>query len=97
LSNEAELVVYRVAQEALTNTLRHAGARSAQLAVSEARDGSLVVSISDDGQGLNGYEPGAGIGGMRERALLVGASLELGTGNRGGAEVRLTIPRAARA
>jgi two-component system sensor histidine kinase UhpB len=92
LSEEAELVVYRVAQEALTNTLRHAEAHHAVLAVARGEDGSLVVSVTDDGRGLNGYHPGAGIAGMRERALLIGADLSVQSPARGGTEVRLTIP-----
>jgi two-component system sensor histidine kinase UhpB len=96
LTAEAELVVYRVAQEAITNTLRHAGAQQSTLSVSEAPDGSLVVSLTDDGVGLNGYLPGAGIAGMRERALLIGADLTVRSNPGGGTEVRLTVPAAAR-
>ena len=92
LSEEVELVVYRVAQEALTNTLRHAGADAATLTVRSADDGSLIVSVADDGRGLNGYRPGSGIAGMRERALLVGADLAVRSRPPGGTEVRLTIP-----
>jgi two-component system sensor histidine kinase UhpB len=96
LSSETELVVYRVAQEALTNALRHAGAQTATLTVSDGADGSLVIAVSDDGRGLNGYRPGAGIAGMRERALLVGADLSVQSKLGAGTEVRLTIPAATR-
>lgn len=92
LSPEAELVLYRVAQEALTNVLRHAaGATSIEL---ELRGPGEVVSlrVRDDGSGLNGARSGAGIEGMRERALLVSGSLRVGPGPRGGTEVALDLP-----
>jgi len=91
LGPEAELVLYRVAQEALTNVLRHAGATSIEL---ELRGPGEVVSlrVRDDGSGLNGARSGAGIEGMRERALLVSGSLRVGPGPRGGTEVALDLP-----
>jgi two-component system sensor histidine kinase UhpB len=95
LNEEAELVVYRVVQEALTNTLRHARARQAVMKIRHGSDDSLVVSVTDDGHGVNGYRPGAGITGMRERALLIGADLTVWSPSQGGTEVRLTIPASA--
>jgi two-component system sensor histidine kinase UhpB len=84
LGPEEELVVYRVAQEALTNVARHSAAGSAAL-VLHLRGEQLAVTVSDDGRGLNGNgEPGTGIRGMRERAALIGASLEVGAGPDGG-------------
>ncbi|HET6830666.1 MAG TPA: sensor histidine kinase [Solirubrobacterales bacterium] len=93
LSGERELVVYRVAQEALSNAGRHAGALRARLAVSE-RDGVLRLEVDDDGRGFPpGSEPGVGIKGMRERARLAGAALEIGPGPGGrGTRVRLELP-----
>jgi two-component system sensor histidine kinase UhpB len=95
LGHDEELVVYRVAQEALTNIARHSGADHAQLRLS-ARDGALVVTVSDDGRGiLAGGEPGTGIRGMRERAALIGASLELGANDNGrGCAVTLVVEAA---
>jgi two-component system, NarL family, sensor histidine kinase UhpB len=90
LPPEAELVVYRVAQEALTNALRHANASHAELAVSRAGD-RLTLCVSDDGDGIDGALPGAGIQGMRERALLVDGALTLLTRPAGGTEVRLDL------
>jgi two-component system, NarL family, sensor histidine kinase UhpB len=93
LSEQQELVVYRVAQEALTNVARHATAERAQLLLK--RDESYAVLIvRDDGCGL---EPGAsssshGIQGMRERAMLIGAELAIGPAPGRGTEVKLTIP-----
>ncbi|MDO8187288.1 histidine kinase [Conexibacter sp. JD483] len=102
LSEQAELVIYRVAQEALTNTLRHAGARSAELTLGPARTGdtgagALALTARDDGRGLGASAPGAGIQGMHERALLLGGSCSLTAvaADGGGTEVRLLLPRAA--
>jgi two-component system sensor histidine kinase UhpB len=55
----------------------------------------VTLQVGDDGCGIDGAEPGAGIQGMRERALLVEAKLAIGTGARGGTEVRLDVPRPA--
>lgn len=90
LSPQAELVIYRVAQEALANTLRHADARSAELALTAA-DGRVALVVRDDGRGLDGTVPGAGIQGMLERALLLDGTCELRTRPEGGTEVRLEI------
>jgi two-component system, NarL family, sensor histidine kinase UhpB len=91
LGEETELVVYRVAQESLTNAARHAGATHVDLTL--GRDGEAVeLRVRDDGIGLEGAEEGAGIQGMRERALLVGATLTIGAGPTGGTEVRLSLP-----
>ena len=93
LSPDVELVVYRVAQESLTNALRHSGARSVK--VSLAADAECVtLAVADDGTGLpTPLPPGtAGIAGMRERALLVGGMLSVASSAEMGTEVRLTIP-----
>ena len=92
LSADAELVVYRVAQEALTNVVRHSGAKRADLELRRSRHG-VLLTVGDDGSGMDGSSEGGGITGMRERALLVGASLDVGTSASGGAEVRLHVPR----
>ena len=90
LSADAELVIYRVAQEALTNVVRHADARRAQVTLRSAGD-LVVLEVSDDGRGLAGAGEGTGLRGMRERALLVGARLTLGPGEAGGTVVRLAV------
>jgi two-component system sensor histidine kinase UhpB len=88
LSPEAELVIYRVAQEALTNVVRHAGARHAELAL-VARRGTVRLEVSDDGGGLgDGAAQGSGIRGMRERAVLLGAELAIRSGRDG---TRITL------
>jgi two-component system, NarL family, sensor histidine kinase UhpB len=91
LSATAELVIYRVAQEALTNTLRHARASHAVMAL-RADAEEVVLSVIDDGRGLQGRPPGAGIQGMRERAMLAGARIDIRDRAEGGVEVRLALP-----
>jgi two-component system sensor histidine kinase UhpB len=91
---DAELVLYRVAQEALTNVARHAGARRAEVRL-ELSGGRPRLEIDDDGRGLprEGLE-GGGVHGMRERAVLIGATLRLGASPLGGARVTLELPPA---
>ena len=78
LTHEAELVVYRVAQESLTNIVRHANATRACLSLRAEADG-VVLTVRDDGTGFSpdDVEQG-GIRNMRERALLVGGELTIG-------------------
>lgn len=90
LSDEAELVLYRIAQEGLTNVARHADASHVELSLTAERD-TVVLRIVDDGRG-GPIREGAGIRGMRERALLIGAGLTLDVAAGGGIEVRLTVP-----
>jgi two-component system sensor histidine kinase UhpB len=90
LGQDGELVVYRVAQEALTNAVRHAEANSIRLDLSATPD-SVLLSVRDDGKGLNGAFPGNGVRGMRERALLVDATLAIEDADRG-TEVLLRVP-----
>ncbi len=93
LSDETELVVYRVAQESLTNALRHAEAGTATLALA-AESGVVTLTITDDGRGMPEQPPpvNAGIAGMRERALLVGGRLSIDSSAGEGTRVCLTVP-----
>ena len=93
LSEQQELVVYRVAQEALTNVARHAEAGKAELRL-ERDDGHAVLTVRDDGRGLGPTVDSSshGILGMRERAMLIGAEIAIGAPPGGGTEVKLTIP-----
>ncbi|MFJ2817968.1 sensor histidine kinase [Streptomyces sp. NPDC087294] len=91
LTEESELVLYRVAQEGLTNTARHSGADRAELRLRPVT-GGVELLVRDNGAGLGAAREGAGIRGMRERALLVGADLHLGPGLETGTEVRLRVP-----
>jgi two-component system sensor histidine kinase UhpB len=91
LPADTELDVYRVAQEALTNVARHAGA--SRVTLSLLREGDRVVlEVSDDGSGSGEVRPGAGIRGMRERAALVGAALTITHPAPHGTRVRLEVP-----
>lgn len=93
LGPERELVVYRVAQEALTNALRHSRASTITLTLT-ARDTHLVLSVRDDGIGLPKALPARhGILGMRERSMLIGATLTVANANPG-VEVVLVVPAA---
>jgi signal transduction histidine kinase len=87
-----EVAAYRIVQEALTNVLRHAGARECEVSV-QGRNGHLVVSVADDGAGTPRPGNGAGLETMRERAEELGGSLELLPRPGGGTVVRAVLPR----
>ncbi|MFF3492861.1 histidine kinase [Streptomyces sp. NPDC002795] len=91
LDREMELVLYRVAQESLTNAARHADAERLEVAL-EGAGGVVTLSITDDGRGIDAVCEGAGMRGMRERALLIGAALDITSTSGGGTRVRLTAP-----
>jgi two-component system sensor histidine kinase UhpB len=93
LSEEHELVVYRVAQEALTNVARHADATAVELRL-ERIDERVILTVRDDGRGLPSdvFRSSHGILGMRERAMLIGAQFSITTPPGGGTEVRLSVP-----
>jgi signal transduction histidine kinase len=79
-------------QEALTNTLKHAGGAHAAVTV-RYREDALELEIVDDGRfGSNGDSGGHGIAGMRERVRLFGGVLEAGRRPRGGYAVRARLP-----
>jgi two-component system sensor histidine kinase UhpB len=90
LKADVELVCYRIAQESLTNIARHAGAGKVWLDLHATAD-QLTLRIADDGRG-GVVTDGAGINGMRERALLVTAELTITSPVGEGTEVRLAIP-----
>lgn len=92
LPGDVQLVLYRVAQEAVANAARHSGAES--IVVRLTREGPRVeLIISDDGRGFAFDEAGSGLGleGMRERALLVGGELRIESRPGSGTKVRLVI------
>jgi two-component system sensor histidine kinase UhpB len=93
LSPETELVVYRVAQEGLTNALRHADASQATLSL-EVVESQLRLSVIDDGVGMPTTLPPdtVGLAGMRERALLIGGQLKIDSRPGVGTELGLTVP-----
>jgi two-component system sensor histidine kinase UhpB len=93
LAAEQELVVYRVAQEALTNAVRHADADALRVSL-RADSAAVVLTVQDDGRG---FDPGndttaSGIRGMRERALLVRGRLDVQSARGRGTVVTLRIP-----
>lgn len=92
LPADTELVVYRVAQEAITNVARHSASNRADLTL-VYRDGHLVLTVRDYGLGLPPVmSAGTGIRGMRERAALIGAELKMANAQSGpGCEVRLDV------
>jgi two-component system sensor histidine kinase UhpB len=93
LSPDAELVIYRIAQEALTNAARHSGSAVAELSLRPEEE-NVVLTVRDQGRGLAVDEgSGSGIRGMRERAALVGGFVEIRSADLDtGAEVRLVVP-----
>ncbi len=93
LGDDAQLVVYRVAQEALSNAARHSGAAHVAVTLRRGPEG-VALTVADDGRGFAfaDSERGLGIGGMRERALLVGGELTIESRPDAGTTVRLTIP-----
>ena len=95
IGDEAELVVYRVAQESLTNAARHAETTRVDLTL-ERNGRSLILRVRDYGAGIDGTRPGSGIRGMRERALLIGADLSIANVSGGGTEVWLSLPMTER-
>jgi two-component system sensor histidine kinase UhpB len=94
LGDDAQLVVYRVAQEALSNAARHSGAGRVEVRLRRTEAGGVLLEVSDDGRGFafDESERGLGIGGMRERALLIGAELTIESRPDKGTTVRLAVP-----
>ncbi|OUC95469.1 sensor histidine kinase [Streptosporangium minutum] len=92
LPPDVDRAAYRIAQEAFTNVLRHAGPASITL-TTEYRPGTVVLRVADDGRSdATAAEQGMGIIGMRERALAVGGSLTAGPRPEGGFEVLAELP-----
>ncbi len=96
LPPDVDRAAYRIAQEAFTNVLRHAGPASITL-TTEYRPGTVVLRVEDDGKSaaeVTGY--GMGLIGMRERAVAAGGSLTAGPRPQGGFAVRAELPLAGR-
>lgn len=99
LEPEVETVIFRVVQEALTNTLKHSGARRAEVTLTADRS-AVSVRIADPGAGfdpdatLDGAPAsGVGLAGMRDRVELFGGRLSLVSAPGQGTEILLTVPR----
>ena len=93
LDPRVESTIYRLIQEALSNTAKHAETDRASVTVTEA-DGQISILIQDDGQGFEPSEPAGGFGllGMRERVQLAGGTLEVASRPGAGTRVRATLP-----
>ena len=91
-----DLAAYRIVQEALTNTVRHSGGRTATVRL-RYDDDALTITVEDDGRGATaGSGPGNGVAGMAERARELGGTLEAGPRPGGGGfRVLAWLPAAA--
>ena len=97
LNDRAEAALYRVAQEALHNALRHAGASGVRVSLAKTPR-QVVLEVSDDGHGFRPEAPSGGLGlaSMRERAAAAGGRLAIRSSQKG-TTVRMTVPgKAAR-
>jgi signal transduction histidine kinase len=91
LSAATEVAAYRIAVEAVTNSVRHAGATSCHVQV--AADGALRLEVVDDGSGItDGTPPGVGLAAMRERAAEVGGSCIVAPADGHGTRVLAVLP-----
>ncbi|MBR0869497.1 HAMP domain-containing protein [Bradyrhizobium tropiciagri] len=99
----ADLTIYRIVQEALTNVFRHAGATAVDITIEPAERqtgvhgsrGCALVRISDNGGGLRpDHRLGHGLTGMRERILALGGTLDIDSGD-DGVTVEALVPKAA--
>lgn len=86
-----QFAAYRIAQEALTNVVRHAGASLAVVRVQRVGD-ELTLTVEDDGRGGAAVDAGSGVLGMRERAALLGGEVEVGARDGGGTRVVARLP-----
>lgn len=92
LDPQVELVLYRVAQEGLTNAARHSGANEVSLAL-EHDAGGVVLRVFDNGRGFDGrHIEGGGLRGIREWALIVSGAVAIKRAATGGVEIRLRVP-----
>jgi two-component system sensor histidine kinase UhpB len=93
LPAEVQVVIYRVAQEALVNAARHSRATRIEVSL-EGAGSSVILLLADNGGGFAFDEEakGLGISGMRERALLVGGRLEIDSRPGKGTTVKLEVP-----
>ena len=93
-----DITIYRVAQEALTNVARHAGARRVTVTLSRAGDADLCLTVEDDGRGLPasgaavGADAGFGLLGASERAAAAGGTLCVDSAPGGGVRLALRVP-----
>jgi signal transduction histidine kinase len=97
-NSETAIHLFRIAQEAVSNALKHAAPREIRIGLREDKE-ALVIEIEDDGLGLPSPIPvgdGIGLRVMRHRAQLIGANFEMIPSAAGGTLVRCTLPAGAR-
>jgi PAS domain S-box-containing protein len=95
IGQESALCLFRVAQEALANVQRHAGARAATITLRQADDG-LLLAVRDDGVGFDpaatGRSRGIGLASIRERVRLVAGTLDISSASGQGTEIVAWVP-----
>lgn len=99
LSEELSTLVFRVTQESLNNTARHAGAKRAEIGVA-TRNGNLELTLSDDGKGcdvakalaVGSTGSSSGLGGMRDRVRLYDGEMQVKSGPSEGFRISIVIP-----
>lgn len=93
LAPHLETAIYRVAQEAIGNALRHSGSRQVRVSLS-SRQRAVVLDVRDDGSGFDqrAPQPGLGLASMRERAGSVGGKLTISSTPGTGTTIRLSVP-----
>jgi signal transduction histidine kinase len=100
VGKDAALCLFRVAQEALNNVIRHAGARAASVALRQM-DGGLLLAVRDDGRGFDPATPGKarslGLASMRERVRLVSGTLDVESAPGRGTAIIAWVPTEGRA
>jgi two-component system, NarL family, sensor histidine kinase UhpB len=93
LDDDANLTIYRIVQECLTNVARHSKANSVQISVQAFGDQRVILRVADNGVGLpEGFRFGFGFLGMSERARKLGGNLRVSNGRRGGTIVEVSMP-----
>lgn len=94
LDREAQVVLLRCLQEALSNVAKHAAAENVGVRVEVAADGAATLEVSDDGRGFEPSQPTAGFGleGMRERVTLAGGALDVASAPSEGATLTVRLP-----
>ena len=97
IEDDRAIHVYRIVQEAISNSVRHGKAKNVRIAAA-TEDGRIVMSVTDDGSGLSAKtvaHPGLGLRIMQYRANLIGAELHVARASeQGGTIVSCALPRA---
>lgn len=93
VSKDQAINIYRIAQESLSNLIRHSNARQAMVALFE-KDGRLFLNVEDDGRGIPAgkSDGGLGLNGIRERALILNADLQIQSNGGKGTRITISLP-----